>query len=124
MLQVISSSPGELEPVFDAMLENATRHLRGQVRHLFLREGDDFRAVAVHGESGYAEWFAARTAVVMRDQPGTPLDRVTETKQSVHIADIRHDASVSRAAIPRIVALAIPPGRGRTSSCPCSRKTS
>ena len=82
VLQVISSSPGELEPVLNAMLENATRLCEAKVGNLFLREGDDFRAVVVHGESGYAHWFRREPAVVMRDQPGTPLDRVPSPNKS------------------------------------------
>ena len=104
VLQVISSSPGELEPVFNAMLENATRLCEAKVGNLFLREGDDFRAVAVHGESGYADWFRREPAVVMRDQPGTPLDRVTKSKQVLHIPDLRHDESYLDGS-PRIVSL-------------------
>ena len=51
VLKVISSSPGELEPVFQAMLENATRICEAKFSNLFLREGDAFRAVALYGES-------------------------------------------------------------------------
>ena len=104
VLQVISSSPGELEPVFNAMLENATRICEAKVGNLFLRDGDDFRAVAVHGESGYAEWFRREPVVVMRDQPGTPLDRLTKSKQVLHIPDLRHDESYLDGN-PRIVSL-------------------
>ena len=104
VLKTISSSPGELQPVFDAMLENATRICEAKLGNLFLREADDFRAVAVHGESGYADWYRRDPVVVMRDQPGSPLDRVIKTKQVVHIPDLQRDHSYLDGT-PRIVSL-------------------
>ena len=70
VLQVISSSPGDLEPVFEAMLENATRICEAKVGNLFLWEGDDYRAVAVHGDSDYADWFRRDPMTRIREQPG------------------------------------------------------
>ena len=48
VLQVICSSPGDLEPVFATMLEKAAAHLRRQVRRLFRWDGDALRLVATH----------------------------------------------------------------------------
>jgi len=48
VLQVISSSPGELDPVFQTMLENATRICEAAFGSMLLREGDAFRRVAIH----------------------------------------------------------------------------
>src|SRR5262249_56656332 len=57
VLGIISSSPGELEPVFRAMLDNATRICEAKCGNLFLREQDSFRAVARHGApAAYAEF--------------------------------------------------------------------
>src|SRR5262249_60915028 len=49
VLSVISSSQGEIVPVFQAMLENATRLCEAKFGTLYLREGDGLRAVALHG---------------------------------------------------------------------------
>jgi len=49
VLQVISSSPGELEPVFQAMLANATRICEAKFGILWLAEDDGFRSAALHG---------------------------------------------------------------------------
>jgi len=48
VLRVISSSPGELEPVFQAMLENAVRTCDAKFGTLYLREADAFRMIATH----------------------------------------------------------------------------
>ncbi len=93
VLRVISSSPGELEPVFDAMLKNATRICEAKVGNLFLYDGDDFRAVAVHGESDYADWFRRDPMAKMQDQSHTPLARLVRTRQVIHISDLRQDQS-------------------------------
>src|SRR5262249_35413513 len=90
VLQVISSSPGELEPVFNAILENATRLCEAKFGSLRLREGDAFRNVALHNAPlAYAE--ERRRNPLIRPRPTNPLGRVAATKQVVHIPDIQAD---------------------------------
>ena len=93
VLKVISSSPGALEPVFEAMLENATRICEAELGTLFLHEATGFRAVAIHGDSPYTELYRRQSLVDMRDHPGTPLDRLTKTKTLIHIRDLRLEQS-------------------------------
>ena len=93
VLQVISSLPGELEPVFEAMLANATRICEAKFGALFLSEGDAFRTVALHGAPpAFAE--ARRREPLVRPNPGGTLGRVAATKQAVQIADMRSEPAV------------------------------
>ena len=86
VLQVISSSPGELKPVFHAMLENATRLCEAKFGSLLLREGDAFRSVAHHNAPlAYAE--ERRRNPLIR--PKGAFARVAMTKRVVHIPDLR-----------------------------------
>ena len=87
VLKVISSSPGELEPVFNTMLENAVRICGANFGHLWLREGDSLRIGATHGAP---ERFAAylREEPVFRPKPETGLGQLLRTKQLFHLVDI------------------------------------
>jgi GAF domain-containing protein len=87
VLGVISASPGELEPVFDAMLANATRICEAKYGMLWLFEGDGFRPVALHGLPP-ALAAERRPDMVFSPDPALPLGRVARTKQIIHIADI------------------------------------
>jgi signal transduction histidine kinase len=88
VLRVISSSPGELEPVFQSMLENATRICDAQFGNLYLCEGDAFRVVAMHGAApAYAE--VRKHNPLVRPPPDSALGRVALTKQLAHITDIK-----------------------------------
>ena len=88
VLKVISSSPGELEPVFETMLANAVRICGAKFGNLFLCEGDGLRAVAFHGApQAYVE--ERRRNPVLHPNPATTLGRAMATKQPVQIADIQ-----------------------------------
>ena len=90
VLSVISSSPSELKPVFDKMLENATRVCNAKFGLMRLREAGAFRSVAQHNvPPAYAE-LVSRSPVV-RPYPDGPLDRAARTKQPVQVADIREE---------------------------------
>ena len=93
VLKIISSSPGELEPVFNAMLANATRICEATFGNLFLCEGTIFRAVAVHSVQSFSDNMRRNPVIDLRDHPGIPLDRVANTKQVVHIPDLGTDQS-------------------------------
>src|SRR5262249_5185458 len=80
VLRVISSSPGELEPVFQAMLENAVRICEAKFGNLTLWEGDGFRAVAVHGEVAFAQRRRMQPKIDVIGHPALPLAQLAATK--------------------------------------------
>jgi GAF domain-containing protein len=90
VLGVISSSPGELEPVFKKMLENATHVCGAKFGTLLLREGDAFRTVALHNPPLAFEEWTQRQALI-HPLPGTILDRIKRTKRIVRINDLLAD---------------------------------
>ena len=89
VLQVISRSAGELQPVFDTMLENAVRICGAKFGMLYLSEDDSrFRTVAMHDVPRAFSDTRGRNPVVT-PPAGSPLGRVVRTRQVAHIADIR-----------------------------------
>jgi two-component system, NtrC family, sensor kinase len=88
ILRVISSSLGELEPVFQAMLANATRICHAKFGILMLHEGGGFRSVAIEGApEAYAAAMAQNPLIPPR--AGSGLVALTQTKQPVQLADLQ-----------------------------------
>ena len=85
VLKVISSSPGVLEPVFEAMLANATKLCDAKFGTLGLYDGDTFRNVALHNvPPSYAE-----VREPFRPHPKAGLAQLAATNQVVHTYDLR-----------------------------------
>ena len=83
VLRVIASSPGELEPVFQAMLASATRICEAKCGTLLLFEEGQLRLVAMHGAPREFEELRRRDPTIP-----TYVRRLVETRQIVHVADI------------------------------------
>ena len=91
MLGVISSSPGELQPVFDAMLANAVRLCAASFGNLYLRDGEFFRMVAFHNTP--PAFVAQRRGRPYRPSPIGPPGRMLRTRAVVHVDDLTADPS-------------------------------
>src|SRR5450755_4627721 len=87
VLEIISASVGELEPVFQAMLENAVRICGARFGNLFLCEGDGVRVGATHGAPpAYVDYM--RSEPVFFQNPKVGLGLILKTKKLYHLADI------------------------------------
>ena len=86
ILRLISRSPGDLELVFRAILENATRICNANFGTLFRFDGESFHPVAqFNTPAALLEAFTRRGP--FKPTPGILLDRVMRTKQVAHSAD-------------------------------------
>lgn len=86
VLQIISSSPGELQLVFDKMLENATQVCSANFGTMTLFEDGAYRTVAVHG---VPEAYLSQMQLSFRPHPKSGLGQLAHTRDIVHIADLR-----------------------------------
>src|SRR6185437_13435126 len=89
VLGVINSSPGDLQPVFNAMLEKATRLCEAASGHLYTGEGEAVRLVAAQGDMRLAEHIRQRG--LFQPAHGVSQDRVLHGEQVVHIVDAFKD---------------------------------
>src|SRR5262249_31825015 len=91
VLKVISASPGELDPVFREMLENATRICDASYGAMGLREGDAFRNAAFHGALPAAFTEQWRSGMMPRLDSNILMARAAQSRKPLQVADLRDD---------------------------------
>ena len=112
VLQVISTSRGDLEPVFEAMLENAVRISGAKFGIIHGWDGENSRLIATHNlPAAFDE--ARRRASQWRPGPKTAIGRMAATKTVVHISDLVEDGTYVEDRSPQVIA-AVELGRVRT----------
>jgi class 3 adenylate cyclase len=88
VLKVISSSVGELEPVFKALLANATRLCEASFGGMWLCEGDAFRAATIYGAMPAEFVDRWRSGTLFHPSPNLPMVRAIETRRPVNVDDL------------------------------------
>src|SRR5215467_4973432 len=88
VLSAISSSAGELQPVFQTMLAKAIEICEAKFGALWLVDGDGYRTAALHGdlpEAYIAQW---RSGTLHHPKPAVPMVRAIQSREPVHISDM------------------------------------
>ncbi len=91
VLKVISSSPGDLQPVFNAMLANATKLCEASYGVLWLWDGSNVRAAALHGALPEAYLERLRGGAAFRARPDRPGTRAMTERRPIQVADLREE---------------------------------
>src|ERR1700737_3923289 len=102
VLQIISSSPGELEPVFQKMLENAPRVCGANFGTMNLWDGEKFNIASDYNIPPAFSAFRRRTPI--RPHPGTTLEAVVKTHKFAQVYDIR-ESPAYLAGVPNVVGM-------------------
>jgi GAF domain-containing protein len=111
VLQVISSSPDDLQPVFGTMLENAARICNANFGNIYRWDGDALHLIGTHNTPpAFAE---ARRRSPFRPEANSPLGRLIEAKTVAHIADAAAETTYAERRQPGIAA-AVELGGART----------
>src|SRR5438105_9902921 len=103
VLGVINSSPGDLAPVFDVLLERATRLCEASCGYLLTYDGERLHPAADRGHPSFAAWVRAHIQAQNphKPEPGTSNARLLAGEDVVHIPDITDDAGVSENSLVR-----------------------
>ena len=102
VLQVISSSPGDLEPVFAAMLENAVRSCDSKFGNIYRWDGEAFHLLAAHNSPPAIVKHRRQTP--NRPHPNAPMGRMVATKRLVHVVDAAAEGAYVEQREPGITA--------------------
>jgi GAF domain-containing protein len=89
VLGVINSSPGDLAPVFDAVLERAVRLCEAAHGYLYTYDSERFAPVAMCGDAIFADWLRQQAPIV--GMATSPHGRIAQGERFVHIADVLQD---------------------------------
>src|SRR5262245_10399065 len=91
VLSVISSSAGELQPVFDTMLGKAVELCEASFGAMWLVDGEGYRTAALYGDlpKAYAEQW--RTGTIHRPKAAIPMERALRCREPVHVTDMRQE---------------------------------
>ena len=93
VLKVIASSPGDLAPMFDVMLESTTRLCEASHCHVWRFDGQLLHAVAVRGDPLFAEWLQKNSPIA--PIPGSAAGRIARGEDIVHVVDRRDEEAYS-----------------------------
>src|SRR5262245_40493359 len=106
VLRVISSSRGDLKPVFEAILENAVRICEAKFGNLYIYEENFFRIVAMqNAPPAYGEFWRREPVFVVTDSSRIPLARLARARKVIQIPDLTADEAYIGRDDPRLVAI-------------------